>query len=308
MIIRLISQLFKLTGRVDEQTRTTVGAHGIKALDRRSPIGDVIATHVVLRQVGAGEVDHDLIALLTHVDGRVRVGQLDDDAAGTIGTAPEIETADTAAVGGGGCRRPARLSRRNGGGSDHRRRLTQRDKQTVALSARGIRDQAIEIEHHTGTACALCGHDGIEAGLVHIDAPRSQRQGRARQVQGNARRIVDGERQRLRCGTGEFELQLQALPGQRLHIDGFEPVTGCLCGVGRTQCRHDAYEQRQQQRAQRCSDGDESVHSSCLPAGHSFTARAAGRSMKPPNPSGTISMTLILVALISLTRPSFWPM
>ena len=130
-----------------------------------------------------------------------------------------------------------------------------------------------------------------------------------RQVQRDARRVVDRERQRLRGRPRQAERQLELLAGERLHIDGLELVRSLL-GLrgadgpehGRSEC--DQAEQRPRKPGECACE----FHYRCLPdVVHSFSASAAGRSMYPPSPSGTISTRLILDAAISVILPSDWP-
>ena len=44
-------------------------------------------------QLGTSEIGNDLVALLAQVDGRTRIGKLDDHAAGTVVAAAEVEIA-----------------------------------------------------------------------------------------------------------------------------------------------------------------------------------------------------------------------
>ncbi len=59
------------------------------------------------------------------------------------------------------------------------------------------------------------------AGL-HVDAPGGQRQRRVRQVEGDARRVIDGERKRLGRRSRQAHRDLQLLTRQRLHVDRLE--------------------------------------------------------------------------------------
>ena len=65
-------------------------------LHRRREVHDVVAAHEILRHQRAGEIDHDLIAFLAHVDRRARIGELHDHPARAVGAAAEIDGADGA--------------------------------------------------------------------------------------------------------------------------------------------------------------------------------------------------------------------
>ena len=81
------------------QLRAGGRAQRVEAGHRRGEIGHVEAALQVLRQIGADEVDQDLVALLAQVDRRARIGELDDQAAGgrAIAAAAEIDVLDAAA-------------------------------------------------------------------------------------------------------------------------------------------------------------------------------------------------------------------
>ena len=93
LIVGLVGQLLEVALRADHQARAALDADRIDGLHRRREIHDVVAAHEVLRHQRAGEVDHDLIAFLAHVDRRARIGELHDDAAGAVGAAAEIDGA-----------------------------------------------------------------------------------------------------------------------------------------------------------------------------------------------------------------------
>src|SRR6185437_2458359 len=121
---------------------------------------------------------------------------------------------------------------------------------------------------------------------------------------------VDGERQRRGRRARQAHRQLQLLAGQGLHVDLLELRSiGGLRGCGgegheRSCHRQPGGEQGSQDRIRRAMG----FHSEApWGAGHWFRAMPAGRSIYPPTPSGTISVKLILAAVISVILPSAWP-
>ena len=64
---------------------------GIEAADRRAEVHRVIAPPQAPRQLRAGEVDHDLRALLLQIDRRARIGQAHDQPAGAGLAATKVD-------------------------------------------------------------------------------------------------------------------------------------------------------------------------------------------------------------------------
>ena len=62
-------------------------------LHRRAEVGDVEAAAQAVGQARAQEFDDQVLALLADVDADLVVRQLDDDAAGAVGAAPEVDVA-----------------------------------------------------------------------------------------------------------------------------------------------------------------------------------------------------------------------
>ena len=87
-----------LAAGVDGEACAVADASRIERTDRSTEVAGVIAASQVLRQVGV-EVDDDLVTNLTQVDMSMRVGQADQDAAGSVGAAAEVDAADGALAG-----------------------------------------------------------------------------------------------------------------------------------------------------------------------------------------------------------------
>ena len=122
-----------------------------------------------------------------------------------------------AADGGHGGRRCRGGGTAAGGRAEHH-------DDVVALDAGVVGHHLVKVQHQARAVLGLGGQDRVQTRGVHVDAPRGQRKGGVRQVQRDARRVVDGEGQRLRGGPRQAHGQLQLLSGQRLHIDGLQPL------------------------------------------------------------------------------------
>jgi hypothetical protein len=222
LVVGLVGELLVVAGGADGDAGAVADARDVEARHRGAVVGGVVAAHQVGGHAGVGEVHQDLAADLLQADMNVRVGELDDHAAGAVGAAAEVDGAQLAHAAAG--------ARGHGAGSaDHARGTgrgrgsgrggAERHDDIVAVDARVVRHQLVEVEHHAGAVLGLGRENGVEARGVHVDAPRRQRQRRARQVEGDARRVVDGERQRLRRRSGEVHDELQLLPSEGLHVN-----------------------------------------------------------------------------------------
>ncbi len=196
----------------NDDARVVARVHDIERGHRRAEVRRIEAAHVFLRQLGADEVDDDLVTELSLVDLGVGIRELHDQAARTIGAAAEIDVADRAGRRGGRRRRGRRRGRASDsttGGSRIRR--AQRDDDVVTVDARLVGHEAIEVQHEASAVLRLGGEDRVETRGLHVDAPRRQRKRRVGQVEGNARRIVDGERQRRGGRPRQAHRELQLL-------------------------------------------------------------------------------------------------
>ena len=88
----------------------------------------------------------------------------------------------------------------------------------------------------------------------------AQRERGVRQIEGDARRLVDGERQRLGRRAAQVQLELHLLAGQRLNVDGLE-----LDRVGGLRDAGDRRKRDEQQRSDHRRSCLESDHASILP-------------------------------------------
>ncbi len=239
LVVGLIGQLLEVALRADHQARAALDADRVDGLHRGGEIHDVVAAHQVLRHHGAGKVDDDLIAFLTHVHRRARVGELHDHAAGAVGTAPEVDGADRALDAAAARARGARAGARGNGLADvGARLLAQGDDDVVAVDLGGVGHQAVDIHDQARAAVGLGRDHGVDAAGTHVEAARRQRQGRIRQVERDARRLVDGERQRLGSRTAQVQLELHLLTRQGLNVDGLEldRISGSRRETDRSQC------------------------------------------------------------------------
>ena len=150
----------------------------------------------------------------------------------------------------------------------------------VAGNARLIRQQAIEVQDETGAAGGFGGEDGIDPTHAHVDAARRDGQRGVREVERDACRVVDGERDRLSGRRRVTQGQLHLLPGDVLHVDRLELVRRPLrVRSVRGKANDDGCGEPQQCRGGQLTDGD-LVHSHLLPGVDlQFKASEAGRSM-----------------------------
>ena len=92
----------------------------------------------------------------------------------------------------------------------------------VAVDLGRVGHQGVDVDDQARAAVGFGREHGVDAAGAHVDAPRCERERGVRQVERDARRLVDGERQGLGRRTVQVQLQLHLLAGQRLHVDGLE--------------------------------------------------------------------------------------
>ena len=102
------------------------------------------------------------------------------------------------------------------------RQAAQRDDDGVAVDLGGVRQQGVHVDDHARTAVGLGRKHGIDASRAHVDAPRRQGERGVRQVERDARRLVDGERQRLGSRAAQVQFELHLLTRQGLNVDRLE--------------------------------------------------------------------------------------
>ncbi len=220
LIVRLVGQLFEVALGADHQARATLHPKRVDGLHRRREIHDVIAAHEILRHQRAGEVDDDLIAFLAYVDRGARIRQLHDHPAGAVGAAPEIDGAD----GAFGRRCALTCTRASHGGllGCLSRLAAQSDDDGIAVDLGGVRQQGLHVDDQAGAAVGLGRKHGIHAAGVHVEPPRRETQRRVRQVERDARRLVDGERQWFGSRAVQVQFELHLLTRQGLNVDRLE--------------------------------------------------------------------------------------
>ena len=74
LVVGLVGQLLEIALRADHEARAALDTDRIDRLHRGCEIHDVVTAHQVLGHHGAGKVHDDLIAFLTHIHRRARVG------------------------------------------------------------------------------------------------------------------------------------------------------------------------------------------------------------------------------------------
>jgi hypothetical protein len=284
LVVGLVGQLLEITGGRQHHLRAGWRAQRVEAADGRGEVGNVEAALQVLRQVGADEVHEHLVALLVQVDRRARIAELDDQPAGgrAVIAAAEVQVLDGPTTGAGGCCGGSRCSAgRRGGRNRGTRRFAQRHDDLVALDAGLVRQHVVKVQHQARAAIGFGGQHAVETAVAHVDAALGQSEPGVRQIEGNARGVVDGERQRLRCRAAGGHHQLHAVAGQRLHVHGLQFVGRGIRGDDRgyreqTGC---SAKQGNEQGSKGFGDSHITVHSLRLPANHSFSDNWAARSI-----------------------------
>ena len=97
--------------------------------------------------------------------------------------------------------------------------LAQCHDDVVAVHLGGVGHQVVDIHDQAGAAIGLGRDHGVDTAGSYVDAARRKRQSRIRQVEGDARRLVDGERQGFRSRTAQVQLELHLLTRQGLDVD-----------------------------------------------------------------------------------------
>ena len=141
LIVGLIRDLVVVGRRRHDEAGVLIRAQRVDGEHGRREVGDVEPTHQLLRERGVLEVDDDAAAFLANVDRRARIGKIDDDLAGAVGAAAEVDVADRAIArrGRGAGRRRLALLRGERRGGAFAGRLADQHVHAVALHARLIR-------------------------------------------------------------------------------------------------------------------------------------------------------------------------
>ena len=241
-----------------------------------------------------------------------------DDAAGAVGAAAEVDLVDRARPLAPRARRPSRrapLAAADGG-----RAARRRPSVTKTCCLRRASDTA---PCDRGSARRACGpwlrRRGSSRRHRHFTSMR--RESSASAVFGRSSEMRAGLSmvKATGCGAGpsSTSAHLELFAGLRLQLDlgrvGSAP--GRKRPARRMRVPRPARRAPQAWPRRRwrcapcggCSRATISGHSRILLADHSLSASAAGRSMKPPRPSGTISVSEILPSSMAVMRPSFCP-
>ena len=169
----------------------------------------------------AREVDDEPAAFLLEAGLRPRVaaGLHDDRGPPPSGAAAEVDLLDR-------CRRPAGAALTSRGRRRRpcrrgapRRRSRRRDVRPCCPRRASVGLHAVEVEDEPRATAGLGSDDRVDAADLDVDAPRIDRERRVRQVDGEARGVVDRERQRLRRRAVQHEPHLDLLAGLRLQLD-----------------------------------------------------------------------------------------
>ncbi len=93
LVVALVGAVLPGAARLDDHAHAVARLRRRDALHRRAEVGDVEAAAQRVGQARAQELDDQALALLADVDADLVVRQLDDDAAGAVGAAPEVDVA-----------------------------------------------------------------------------------------------------------------------------------------------------------------------------------------------------------------------
>jgi hypothetical protein len=96
------------------------------------------------------------------------------------------------------------------------------DDYAISLDARCIGHESAQIEHDTGSPVGLGRENRREWTQVHVLATRLKGDYGVRQVDCDARRIIDRKAHRLRGRLVVPQTQLESLTGEWLDLDGLE--------------------------------------------------------------------------------------
>lgn len=199
------------------------GARHRKIGDRRAEVRRIESTQEFRRHGGVAEIHHHLIAELAQIDRDMRIGQLDHDSPGAVAAAAEADGADLPGRSQSGVRRRRALGTLDGCGLVRIvgacRARPEGHENRIALLVHTIGHHRVEIQHQARTAARPGGRDRLQPVRLDADLVRGQGELGIRQVDDDARRVVHGERQRLRRRSGQLQRELHLPMRQLLHPD-----------------------------------------------------------------------------------------
>src|SRR6185503_9482968 len=190
LVVGLIRDLVVRGCRRDDEPRIVIGARRVDGENGRREILDVQPAQQLLRQRGVLEVDDDAAAFLADVHRRARIVELDDDLAGAVGAAAEIDVTDRAIARRGSGRArggAAALSWLRSNGRRAAGPLAEQHDDVVAFNARLIRNHRAQVQHDARTAVRFGGENRRERADVRVLATRLEGERRVRQVERDAR-------------------------------------------------------------------------------------------------------------------------
>ena len=235
-LIGLIGELLVGAAGGDGQFGIIALLSGDDLLHRCREVEDVVALPQGLRYQGVAQGHHRVVALSLDVHRGVWVAQVYDHLALTPIAATKVDIRHL--------HRALRLRRIGlaclvlclpyggrclGGGPEA-------DDDLIALRARGVGHQACQLDDHPRPVAGLRGADPF--GEPDADLPRSLTQGKrgVRQVERDARGVVDGEADGLGCFAAQLEDHVDAVAGTGDEVDVRKPVLLALGPAGR-QCQ-----------------------------------------------------------------------
>ncbi|SVJ58119.1 Uncharacterised protein [Klebsiella pneumoniae] len=214
-IVGLVDQIVVEPARLDGDAGTVGLRAGVDELHRRGEVLDVQANPQRIRQLGLGEVQADLAALLLDIRAQGRVGQVDDHVALALFATLEIDVAngttrrhvrlglDRLGIAG---RSRASLDRSGGSDAGAGRRIADHHEEVVAFHPGGVGRQRGQVDDQP---CAILRLDHRDAArIAHAQLPvlGAELVLYPRQIEGDSRRLLDGIA--TRRGDGLVELQL----------------------------------------------------------------------------------------------------
>ena len=163
--VGLVGKLVKITRRRDDDTSATDTVRHVERTHWRREIDDVVATCHVGSDGRAREIHDHAAAFLLQARLYSRVTGAQQDAAGAVLAAPEVDLLDRP-VARRGRSRGARAGRRGPGP------LAERHVNVVAFGSRRIGLQLVEVEHDPRAPGGFGGDDRVDTGRLDVDAAR----------------------------------------------------------------------------------------------------------------------------------------
>ena len=291
LVVGLVGAVLPRALRLDHHAHAVTALEGGDGLDRRGEVGHVHAAAQLLGQRRAQELHHQRLALLADVHAHLRARQVDDDAAGAVAAAAEVDLANGQRL---VVLRRGKLGLRAGAGG-HRAGRVEQHEHRLALQFHAVGGGLAQVQHQPGALTRLRDVGRAHVALVQLHRTLGQRAAHAGQVDGHTRRRLHDEA----AGHGRQRLaEVHAHDVGAGLLRGGDRLDDVLCerGDGKAECQR-----------QRGNFGAPLVHDAILQgASHlafSCSCRVLARSIHSPAASCTISRSTIWVSVILVMRP-----